>query len=162
LPGLSGPDRASDRHAARPDAAGSADAADADGGIASPRLLRSRATTLVETVTEPTPTVPTTTDTDTGPIDTAAAPPPNDNGFLGWFALVLAALRGETTTGETPTTTTVDTVPAETIAPEPESAPSESETPVGMDPACLSPRGRRSGRGDRNLETASERLVKSL
>jgi hypothetical protein len=71
--------------------------------------------------------VETGTDTGPGPTDTEAAPPPDDNGFLGWFALVLAVFRGETATGGTPPTT-VDTVPTETFAPEPEP---ESDMPWG-------------------------------
>jgi hypothetical protein len=85
-----------------------------------PTIPERDTTTAVETVpteTEPTPTTPT---------ETAEG---ENEGFLGWFALVLAAFRGETTTEETPTTTAVDTVPGETVAPEPE--PSENDTPWG-------------------------------
>ena len=69
-----------------------------------------------------------TTETDTGPADTVAEPPPEDNGFLGWFALLLAALGQEPEPAE-PATTTAETTPVETVAPEP--AGSESDMPWG-------------------------------
>jgi hypothetical protein len=91
----------------------------------SPTTPEPETTTVGETVpTEPEPAP--TSDTDTVPTETAED---ENDGLLGWFALVLAAFRGEATTGETPTTTSVDTVPVETTAAEPEQP--EDDTPWG-------------------------------